>query len=62
MEKCKSNFKSESHNTTHTFKNYFATVFSAISFQFSTTSNIQTHSKSKIKEEGLLFLFLFLKP
>ena len=26
-EKCKSNFKIGSHNTIHTFKNYFATVF-----------------------------------
>ena len=27
--------KFESHNTIYTFKNYFATVFSAISYQFS---------------------------
>ena len=32
-----------SHGTIHTFKNYFAIVFSAISFQFSVTSSIQTH-------------------
>ena len=28
--------------TIHTFKNYFATVFSTISFQFSTINGIQT--------------------
>ena len=32
-EKRKSNFKTESHNTIHIFKNYFTTVFSVFSFQ-----------------------------
>ena len=31
----KKNIKNESHSTIHTFKNYFATVFSIFSFQFS---------------------------
>ena len=35
-EKRKSNFNTKSHNTIHIFKSYFATVFSVISFQFST--------------------------
>jgi len=38
-------FKNGSHGTIHVFKNYFATVFSAISFQFSGISNIQTDPK-----------------
>ena len=37
-------FKTGSHDTIHIFKNYFATVFSAISFQFSIISGIQTDS------------------
>ena len=38
------NIKNGSHDTIYTFKNYFATVFSVFSFQFSTTiSLIQTH-------------------
>ena len=39
------NIKNGSHGTIHTFKNYFATVFSVFSFQFSvstTISSIQT--------------------
>ena len=32
-EKCKSNFKTRSHRTVHTFKNYFAIVFSVFNFQ-----------------------------
>ena len=31
-EKRKSNFKIESHSTIHTFKNYFATMFSVFNF------------------------------
>ena len=42
MEKCKSNFKTGSHSTIHTFKNYFATMFSVFSFQFSAINDIQT--------------------
>ena len=41
-KKCKSNFKTWFHDTIHTFKNYFAIVFSVFSFQFSTISSIQT--------------------
>ena len=43
------NNKNESHSTIHTFKNYFATVFSV----FSKISCIQTDSKSMtdLKEE-----------
>ena len=39
-----SNFfiKNGSHDTIYTFKNYFTTVISAISFQFSKISPIQT--------------------
>ena len=37
------NIKNGSHDTIYTFKNYFATVFSVFSFQFSATiSSIQT--------------------
>ena len=32
-EKRKSNFKIGSHSTIHTFKNYFATMFSVFNFQ-----------------------------
>ena len=38
------NIKNGCHDTIYTFKNYFATVFSVFSSQFSTTiSSIQTH-------------------
>ena len=43
----KKNIKKGSHGTIHTFKNYFATVFSIFSFQFlvsATISLIQTNS------------------
>ena len=32
-EKCKSNFKTVFHGTIHTFKNYYAIVFSVFNFQ-----------------------------
>ena len=35
-------FKTKSQGINYTFKNYFATVFSVISFQFSAISGIQT--------------------
>ena len=35
----KKNFKTGSYNTIYTFKNYFVTVFSVISFQFSVFNN-----------------------
>ena len=38
----KNNFKTGSHDTIHTFKNYFATIFSIFNFQFSTITSIQT--------------------
>ena len=41
IEKCKSNFKIGFHDTIHTFKNYFVTVFLAISFQFSAINSIR---------------------
>ena len=43
-----SNFfiKNESHDTIHTFKNYFATVFFNFQFQFSVFNCIQTDPKS----------------
>ena len=44
MEFSKFCFKTGSHDTIHTFKNYFATIFSAISFQFSIISGIQIDS------------------
>ena len=38
------NIKKESHDTIYTFKNYFTTIFSVFSFQFSATINlIHTH-------------------
>ena len=44
--------KNGSHDTIHTFKNYFVTVFSV----FSKISSIQTHSKYDIKSnvQGML--------
>ena len=36
-------FKIEPHNSIHTFKNYFVTVFSVISFQFSVISDIKIY-------------------
>ena len=44
------NIKNESHSTIYTFKNYFATVFSVFSFQFSvsaTINSIQTDPKNR---------------
>ena len=38
----KNNYKTRSHGTIHTLKNYFITVFSIFSFQFSTINYIQT--------------------
>ena len=38
----KNNFKTGSHDTIHTFKNYFATIFSIFNFQFSVITSIQT--------------------
>ena len=52
MEFNKFCFKTRSHSTIHTFKNYFVTVFSAINFQFSTISGIQTDPKAN-SEWGL---------
>ena len=59
----KINFKTGSHDTIHTFKNYFVTVFSIISFQFSTISDIQTdpkcvREKFKKKNEKIKVKFL----
>ena len=46
------NIKNGSHDTIYTFKNYFATVFSVFSFQFSATiSSIQTDPEKR-KEDG----------
>ena len=50
-------FKIGSHGTIHTLKNYFTTVFSVFSFQFSAISGIQTDSKRNI----LLIVFLHNK-
>ena len=53
------NIKNGSHGTFHIFKNYFATVFSVFSFQFSvsaTISSIQTEPMSSIP-----FSIMFLK-
>ena len=36
----KNNFKTESHGTIHTFKNYFTIVFSIFSVQFLVINNI----------------------
>ena len=40
----KINFKIGSHGIIHTFRNYFATVFLVINFQFLIISDIQTNS------------------
>ena len=50
MEKCKSNFKIGSHGTIYTFKNYFATVFSAL-------SGIQTDPSDHLTKIILLTYF-----
>ena len=44
----KKKFKNESHGTIHTFKNYFATVFSVFSF-----------SNNKLNPNGPLMSFYF---
>ena len=41
-EFCKKKIKTKSHGTIHTFKNYFATIFLVINFQFLAISDIQT--------------------
>ena len=59
-------FKTRSHDTIHIFKNYFITIFSAISFQFSIISGIQTDLRCafglgwKIKIILLFSLFLLI--
>ena len=50
----KINFKTRSHSTIHTFKNYFATVFSVISFQFSTISGIQIEPQCTLVNSSCL--------
>lgn len=42
-------FKTGSHSTVLTFKNYFVIVFSVFSFQFSTINDIQTDPKLVLK-------------
>ena len=49
-ESGKINFKIGSYGIIHTFKNYFATVFSVINFQFSAISGIQTDPKMKVSK------------
>ena len=48
-----SNFfiKNGSHDTIHTFKNYFATVFFSFQFQFSIFNCIQTDPKNQDEDE-----------
>ena len=41
----KNNFKIRSYDIIHTFKNYFTTMFSVFSFQFSVISDIQIDPK-----------------
>ena len=50
----KINFKTRSHSTIHTFKNYFATVFSVISFQFSIISGIQIEPQCTLVNSSCL--------
>ena len=50
MEKYKFYFKTGIHSTIHTFKNYFTIMFSTISFQISTISNITDPKNKKEKE------------
>ena len=52
------NIKNGSHDTIHTFKNYFATVFLVFSFQFSvsaTISSIQTDLKCNLNISYILY-------
>ena len=50
MEFNKFCFKTGSHGTIYTFKNYFAIVFSTISFQFSAISGIQKDPKRQLNK------------
>ena len=59
-----------SHDTIHTFKNYFTIVFSTIVFSFLQISNVQIHPmcafSSSLKNQLILlfslFLLLFMTP
>ena len=53
MEFNKFCFKTGSHGTIYTFKNYFAIVFSTISFQFSAISGIQKDPKRQLNKGWL---------
>ena len=50
------NIKNGSHGTNHTFKNYFATVFSVFSFQFLVSTTISSIQTDPIRIEFLLLL------
>ena len=52
--------KNRSHGTIHTFKNYFATVFSVFNFQFSTKISCIQTDLSLIILSSLFFCVFFL--
>ena len=54
--------KNGPHSTIHTFKNYFATVFSVFNFQFSIINNIQTDPKYNTKVNKFLYQILVHFP
>ena len=56
----KNNFKTRFHSIIHTFKNYFTTVFSIFSFQFSAISGIQTHPYMSIIHACMSSIFFLL--
>ena len=54
--------KNGPHSTIHTFKNYFATMFSVFNFQFSIINNIQTDPKYNTKVNKFLYQILVHFP
>ena len=58
MDFSKINFKTKSHDTIHTFKNYFATIFSIFSFQFSIFSNKRYPNIPLMFDKFPCFIFL----
>ena len=53
------NIKNGSHNTIHTFKNYFATMFFVFNFQFSISAIINSIQTNPLLN-GLIRINLFL--
>ena len=54
--------KNGSHDTIHTFKNYFATVFFSFQFQFSAVSKRTLIRSMKVSSRAPIFIFLLMLP